>query len=341
MPYHIPSVYTESVEPQRPVYIQDNILYTAITMHTRNLIIAGVVLVLILGAMLAFRPSTTLPHKDDATVATSFYPIYFMTASIVGSTSTVLMVTPPDTEPHEYEPTPNALASIVGSALFIHSGAGLEPWAARVVALREDRGLPSLSLITEKNGIRHETAPEEDHATHAYDPHIWLSPARAAGLVAGISTALSATNPASSTLYAENAKTLTEQLSAIDTAYRTTLAKCATHTIVTDHDAFGYIAADYGLTTLAIRGISPEDEPTPRTLAEITEYVRKNKITHILTEELVSPAVAETIARETGAKTAQLATIEGLTSEDTARGATYLTKLRDNLAVLTMSLHCQ
>lgn len=310
-------------------------------MHTRNLIIAGVVLVLILGAALAFRPSTTLPHTGDTIVATSFYPIYFITTSITGNTSSVYMVTPRNTEPHEYEPTPNALASIVGSALFIHTGADLEPWAKRVVALRQDRGLPSLGLITEKNGIRHNTESEEDHAAHAYDPHIWLSPARAMGLVTQISTALSATDPASSATYAENAKMFTEQLSAIDIAYRTTLAKCATHTIVTDHDAFGYIAADYGLTTLAIRGISPEDEPTPRTLAEITEYVRKNKISHILTEELVSPAVAETIARETGAKTAQLATIEGLTDDDVSRDATYLTKLRDNLTVLTTSLHCQ
>ncbi len=329
------------------LYIHRTLVYTRILMHTRNLTIAGVVLVLMLSAYFALRYTTTASRTSDFNIATSFYPIYFLTSTIVGSTSTVFTVTPFDTEPHEYEPTPKVLANILASTLFIHTGGALEPWAERVVTLRQEKEMPSLALITDENGIINmettEKHSDDEHEQTAslYDPHIWLSPAHAINLVTRIATELIRINPAAADVYTAHAATLTQELTALDTAYRTTLAQCATHTLVTDHDAFGYIAADYGLITMPIRGISPEDEPTPQTLAVITNYVHTHHVAYILTEELVSPAVADTIARETGAKTAQLATIEGLTEEDAAHGATYLTKLRDNLATLSTALQCR
>lgn len=315
-------------------------------MTKTHLGIAGMVLLLGIGASIGLRYRTSTPSTTQSAIATSFYPIYFITQRITGDTMPVISITPPGTEPHEYEPTPRATADLLASPLFIHTGGALEPWAERIAALRAKNNLPSLALITRENGILHSTSTAEDdtdseeHAT-PYDPHIWLSPLRAQGLTARIAAELIRLDTANTAAYTANAVALGRELATLDTAYRTTLAQCAERTLVTDHDAFGYIAADYNLSTLAIRGISPEDEPTPQTLASIATYVRTNGITHILTEELVSPAVAETIARETGATLAQLSTIEGLTEADEASGATYLTKLRDNLATLKTALRCR
>ena len=110
--------------------------------------------------------------------------------------------------------------------------------------------------------------------------------------------------------------------------------------IVTGHEAFGYLARRYNLELVAIAGLSPDAEPDPRRLAELTDLVRQRGVTTIFTEELVSPKVAETLAREAGVTTAVLHTIEGLESEGEP-GADYFSLMRDNLAALRQALGCR
>ena len=95
-------------------------------------------------------------------------------------------------------------------------------------------------------------------------------------------------------------------------SFATGLKSCRIRTIVTSHAAFGHLARRYRLTQVPIAGIDPTNEPTPSELADISALVRREGITTVFTEELVSPAVAKTVARETGARTATLDPIEGL-----------------------------
>jgi zinc transport system substrate-binding protein len=110
---------------------------------------------------------------------------------------------------------------------------------------------------------------------------------------------------------------------------------------VTGHEAFAYLALRYGLRQVAITGLSPEAEPAPRDLERVIAVVRQTGARTVYTETLVSPKLAETVARETGARTAVLNPIEGLTPEEQRRGADYFTLMRQNLAVLRKGLGCQ
>jgi zinc transport system substrate-binding protein len=105
---------------------------------------------------------------------------------------------------------------------------------------------------------------------------------------------------------------------------------------VTSHSAFNYLAQRYDLRQIGITGISPEAEPAPRRLAEVAEQARATGTTTIFFETLVSPKVAETIAREVGARTAVLDPLEGLTEP----GADYFSVMRGNLEALTQALGC-
>ena len=89
---------------------------------------------------------------------------------------------------------------------------------------------------------------------------------------------------------------------------------------------------------MPIAGIDPTNEPTPSELGRISDLVRREHITTVFTEELVSPAIAETVARETGAHTATLDPIEGL--GDGSRGETYLTLMRHNLDAIQKANGC-
>ena len=71
------------------------------------------------------------------------------------------------------------------------------------------------------------------------------------------------------------------------------------------------------------------------------DVVRRTHATTVFFETLVSPRLADTVAREAGAKTAVLNPIEGLTKEQAKRGDDYFTLMRQNLRTLREALGCR
>jgi zinc transport system substrate-binding protein len=133
--------------------------------------------------------------------------------------------------------------------------------------------------------------------------------------------------------YRDRAAALAGELRALDGELRDGLRDCARRDVVTSHAAFGYLTARYGLTQTGISGLSPEAEPPPGRIAEVARHVRRNGVTTVFFEELVSPEVAKTIAREAGATTAVLDPIES--------GDDYAAAMRANLAALRTGLGCR
>ena len=141
------------------------------------------------------------------------------------------------------------------------------------------------------------------------DPHVWLDPVLFARVAARIGAALARPDTA-----------LTADLDKLDREYRQGLSDCKRHEIVTSHAAFGYLAARYGLEQVSITGLSPEAEPTPQQLEHVIQIVRRTHATTVFFETLLSPRLADTVAREVGARTAVLDPIEGLTPAEQKRG---------------------
>ena len=137
------------------------------------------------------------------------------------------------------------------------------------------------------------------------------------------------------------ASRLLVRLRKLDREYRHGLAACSRREIVTSHEAFAYLTERYGLHQIAITGLNPEAEPTPQALQETVDVVRASQATTVYFERLVSPRLAETVARETGTKTAVLDPIEGLTDAEKNEGADYFTLMRTNLRALQMGLGCR
>jgi zinc transport system substrate-binding protein len=164
------------------------------------------------------------------------------------------------------------------------------------------------------------------------DAHVWLDPLRFAQVVERIGTVLGEE---------EAARELAGKLRALDQELRAGLADCRRRELVTTHDAFGHLAERYGLETIPITGNSPEAEPSPRDLEAVAGLVEERGVTTVFTETLVSPEIAETVAREAGAETADLNPLEGLTEDELARGDDYFSVMRANLAALREGLGCR
>ena len=110
--------------------------------------------------------------------------------------------------------------------------------------------------------------------------------------------------------------------------------------IVTQHEAFAYLATRYNLTQYAIQGLSPDQEPTPAKIQEILQIVNETGTQYIFFEELVNPAVAQALASEAHVQTMVLSPIEGLALEERQRGDDYFTLMRMDLANLRTALGC-
>ena len=124
----------------------------------------------------------------------------------------------------------------------------------------------------------------------------------------------------------------------MDKEYKDSVAKFKKKDIVVAHQAFGYICDAYGLNQVAIEGLTADSEPTPARMAEIVKFAKENDVNYIFFEELVSPKVAEAVAREVGAKTEVLNPLEGLEEDDIKAGKEYFTVMRDNLEALKKAL---
>jgi len=119
------------------------------------------------------------------------------------------------------------------------------------------------------------------------------------------------------------------------------LAECTSRTILTSHDAFGWLASRYDLEQHGVAGLEPDAEPDPDRLADLADLAEREGVTTVFTETLVSPRVARTLAREAGGlRTAVLDPLEGLDEERIESGDDYLSVMRDNLAALRKALGC-
>lgn len=281
---------------------------------------------------------------DGLRVAASFYPLQWVSEQVAGDAAAVEGLTPPGAEPHDLELGPRQVAGIGEADLVVYL-AGFQPAVDEAVEQEAADSALDVTRAAQLHPAASGVAEEGEHAEEgendraATDPHFWLDPTRLADVADAVAARLGEIDPDDAGGYAGRAREVRERLEALDVELREGLAGCAGTRLVTSHTAFGYLAERYGMEQVGISGLSPDAEPSPRDLAEVARFVRKNGVRTIYSETLVSPDVAETIARETGAGTAVLDPIEGLT--DASAGEDYLAVMRGNMATLKEGQPCR
>jgi zinc transport system substrate-binding protein len=280
--------------------------------------------------------SGSAAEVDRVSVVASFYPLAEAASRVGGDLVSVENLTPPGVEPHDLELAPDDIEAIATADVIVYLGGGFQP--AVEDALAEAEHAVTVDAL---NAVATNAAPaSEAEEGLTVDPHVWLDPARFEEIVRAVADALAKADPANEATYAANAQAFIAQIAALDEEFRAGLSDCARTTIVTSHEAFGYLADAYGLTQVGILGLSPEAEPDPRRLAELRDLVEREGVTTIFAEELVSPKVAETLASEAGVRVAVLNPIESLTDAQEKAGEDYLSLMRENLDTLRKALDC-
>ncbi|AVT40773.1 metal ABC transporter substrate-binding protein [Plantactinospora sp. BB1] len=285
---------------------------------------------------------------DRVDVVAAFYPLQFVTERVGGDAVRVTNLAKPGAEPHDLELNPGQVGQVSDAELVVYL-AGFQPNVDEAVQQQaEDRAFDVATvqplLAATAGGHEHEgedghegQGAEQAEGAAGKDPHVWLDPTRLAGIADKLAERLGTVDPDRAADYTARAKALRTELETLDSEYAKGLANCQRRELVTSHTAFGYLAERYRLEQIGISGLTPEDEPAPQRLAEVAAEAREHHTSTIFFETLVSPKVAETIAREVGAKTAVLDPIEGLQPGSTGD---YLSVMRSNLAALRTGLGC-
>lgn len=286
-----------------------------------------------------------MESKKMLKVMASFYPMYDFAAKIGGDKAEVITLVPSGTEPHDWEPAAADIRNLEEADLFIYSGAGMEYWVDDVLASLDNKNLISVEAskgVALRDGHSHSHEEEEGagepEEEGQYDPHVWLSPLNAEKEMENIKNAYIKADPDNRDYYEANYELYASRFADLNQKFKDTLSSLPNKDIVVSHEAFGYLCDAYGLNQVGIEGLSPDSEPSPARMAEIIDFVRANHVRVIFFEELVSPKVAETIAKETGSSVQVLNPLEGLSDEELESGADYFSVMEENLKQLEAAL---
>jgi zinc transport system substrate-binding protein len=271
-------------------------------------------------------------------VATSFYPLEFLAKEIGKDVVEVKNITPAGSEPHEYEPTQQQIIEISQADILLTNGAGLESWTTK---LSQGNTSPNAVLELSKS---FELSEIEEEGKKIQDPHIWLSPKNYSKMAKIVSSVIQQgqSNPNQSIIQ-KNTEELLQRLDVLELNFQIKLDdnNCKNKKFVSNHNAFNYLAKDYGLKSLSISGLSPEAEPTTKELADLSETIKGNNIKYVLTETTASPKLAETLAKEVGVSTLEMNPLEGLSQEEISSGKNYINGMESNLQNLALALECK
>ena len=306
----------------------------------------GVLALLAVGQLLAACGGAS----DDAGTGTgprvlaSFYPLEYVAERIAGDHAEVSALTSPGAEPHDLELTLEQIAALEEADVVVFSR-GFQPAVDEAVDQVGTDDVVDAAEVADlvppdEDSAAHEDGEEAlDHGDEAVDPHFWLDPTRLATVAAAVEERLAVVDPAHADDYATNLADLQGDLEDLDTDAERGLAQCARDTVVVSHDAFGYYTDRYGLELEAINGLSPDAEPSPAHLRELSDLIEEKGVTTVFSERLATAELADTLAGDLGLETDVLDPIEGL-SDETA-DEDYLSLMRVNLAAIQEANDCR
>lgn len=305
---------------------------------------------------------TSAEAKEQALVVyASTDPIYDFAQMIGGVRVQVVDLMEGEGDAHNWEPTPQLLADLSNADLFLLSGAKLEYWLDDVQnAISGDVQIKDMSeevelIVNEEDHDHeheeHEEGEHEEHEEHeenedehghvhhhtGVDPHYWLNPKDAEIQAKNVYQALVEADPEGKTVYDEGYAKVQEEFAKLTKAYDEQLKPYAGRSVIVPHEAFAYLFNEYGLTQVGIEGVLAEGQPDAQQVAQIVDLAKQDNIQTVFYEGYGDPSQAEAIAKEIGANTAPLYTLEAESKEDRAKGANYFTFMMQNLDALVAS----
>ena len=276
---------------------------------------------------------------DKLKVSTSTYPMYYIANEIGKDKIDLEILVPIGVDPHEYELSLKETKELEHTQLFLYNGQGLEHWGEKVSDNMKSKGKEVINASDYVELL--EIEENEDHDGHEHgdkDPHIWLNPMNVDKIAKEFKEKLINMDKKNSDIYEENYLELSGKLKDLDDKFNEELKDRKQDTILVSHMAFAYLAHRYELQQIAVTGISPQSEPSPKSISRLIDITKEKDIHHIFFEVLSSPKSVEMLAEEANLEVLELNPIGGITKEQFETGDDYISIMEENLKNLKKAL---
>lgn len=295
--------------------------------------------ILLAASAMAIAPARARTAERLPVVA-SFSILADLVREVGGERVEVVPLVGPDTDSHNFEPSPAEAGRVARAKLVVVNGLGFDAWMGRLAKASGTKA----PIVEASRGIKAIAEKEHGHShghghDHGSDPHAFQDVRNAKIYATNIRDALVAADPAGRAVYEANATRYLGELDALDTEVRAEIGRIpqAKRRVITDHDAFAYFAAAYGLAFVAPRGVSAESDVSARDVARIVRQIKAEKIPALFFENVADPRLLEQIARESGAKIGGRLYSDALSGAD-GPAATYRALMRHNAKTLADAL---
>ena len=284
---------------------------------------------LVVGLALVAAPASA---HDKIKVVASFSILGDMVKQVTGDLADVTTIVGPDADAHVYTPNTADAKAVANAKVIFVNGLGFETWSQTLIENSGTKG----KVFVATNGI---TPLKVDGET---DPHAWNTLTNGMVYVRNIANSMAEADPEHAATYQANAKAYTARLQALHNRALSEFGKLPVDrkTVVTAHDAFGYLANGYGLTFLAPVGIDTDAEPSAKELAGLIDHLKTVKAGALFVENITSPALVEQISRETGIKIGGRLFSDAL-SERGGPATSYEKMFEHNLGAIIQALSAQ
>jgi zinc/manganese transport system substrate-binding protein len=249
---------------------------------------------------------------------------------------------PAGSDPHGYEPKPADIRHVARADLVVVNGLGFESWIAKLVANSGFKG-PVVTLaegVTPLAGAcTADHDHEHDHHHGELDPHAWQDVRNVIRYVENLRAALVALMPGHADALNTRAAAYTAELQAVHDHVTKTLAALppGRRKLVTSHDALAYFGHAYGLTIVPIAGLSTEQEPNARQLAQLIRRIRAENVPAVFIESTSNPKLARLLASEAGVTVPPSLYTDSVGPAGSPAG-TYLGMMRHNADTIAAAL---
>ena len=280
---------------------------------------------LLLGMLLSASLSTSAALAAPLNVVSSFSILNDLVQQVGGDKVEASAIVGPEGDAHSFEPRPSDARRLQEADLLIINGAHFEAWLPKLVQaagykgkiVEASQGVPLRAYADQSAHKHHGHDPfhflhladlsvdveEHDHDHGDFDPHAWQSLEHALLYIHTICDALAEADPENRLYYQQRTLNYQKAMEALHKELLEQFSALPAHkrTVVSSHDAFGYLGQTYGIEFLSLLGASNQAEPSAKELAELISYMRDNEVQAVFIENISNPKLIEQIARETGA----------------------------------------
>ncbi len=265
-------------------------------------------------------------------VVASFSILGDLVQVVGGARVRVTTLAGPDADAHEFSPRPADAKSVLNARVLVVNGLNFEPWAQK---LAQSVGYQGETVVASQGVKPRKMAAEAGHASDALDPHAWQNPLNVVQYVSNIAAGLAKADPAGAATYQANAQSYAQLLKDFDAQAKAQLDAIAPdkRKVITSHDAFGYLAARYGITMLAPEGISTDSEPSAKHVAQLIRQIRRENIKAVFVENMSNSRLIDQLSKDAGVSVGAKLYSDAL-SAASGPAPTYLKMMNHNLTQL-------